>query len=192
MKYYLIAVFSLLLLTGSVQSQKIYVGAKGGLNAYTILGGQPINFSPKISYHFGMLAHIHISEKFALQPEIVFSGQGARYQNNNVNLRLKYINVPILFEYMFGNGFRLEAGPQLGILASAKSKFNNSKIDVKSQFQGADLGIVVGMSYIKPSTGLGFDIRYNQGLTNINSSSLYRSVNSGIQLGIFFLFGHNT
>ena len=34
-------------------------------------------------------------------------------------LRLNYINVPVL-QYMFGDGFRLQTGPQLGILTNAK------------------------------------------------------------------------
>ncbi len=91
---------------------------------------------------------------------------------------------------MFDNGFRIEAGAQLGILASAKSEVGNITTEVKSNFKSTDIGAVVGMSYVKPSTGLGFDIRYNHGLTNINESDAFNSYNRGFQVGLFYLFKH--
>jgi hypothetical protein len=189
MKHY-IAALTLLLMTCAVHAQKLHPGLKGGLNVYNVVGNQPTNYVPKFSYHFGVLTHIHMGDKFAIQPEVIYSAQGARYENSSLDLRLKYVNVPILFQYMFAEGFRLQAGPQLGILASAKTEADRTKTDVKGNFQGADLGLTAGVSYVKPSTGLGFDLRYNQGFTRINESSLYRSYNSGIQLGIFYLISH--
>lgn len=62
---------------------------------------------------------------------------------------------------MFDNGFRLQAGPQLGILTTAKLKTGDITSDTKSNFKIADMGITVGVSYVKPSIGLGIDIRYN-------------------------------
>ena len=190
MKYPLIAVITLLLMTATTQAQSVFPGIKGGLNAYTIIGDQPADFVPKFSYHFGVLTHFHITEKFAIQPEAIYSAQGARYEDSDLDIRLKYINVPVLAQYMFGNGFRLQAGPQLGILASAKTEINESKTDVKSFFQTVDVGATAGLSYVKPSTGLGFDLRYNQGFINLNDRGPYNSLNSGIQLGIFYLFAH--
>jgi hypothetical protein len=192
MKHYLIAIVALLLMTFTVQAQHAHFGLKGGLNAYTILGNQNANFVPKFSYHFGVLTHIHLVKKFALQPEVVYSAQGARFEGSSLDLRLKYINVPILFQYMFADGFRVQAGPQLGILASAKTEYNKTKTNVRDELHGVELGVTVGMSYVKPSLGLGFDIRYNQGLTNILAWGPYNSFNSGIQLGIFYVFTHQS
>jgi hypothetical protein len=189
MKYYLIAAITLLLLAGTIQSQMVSPGFKGGLNVYSIVGNQSVNFNPKFGYHLGVLTHIHVSDQFALQPEAIFSAQGARYQDSDIDIRSKYVNIPVLAQYMFGNGFRLQAGPQVGILAIAKMEDNDAKIDVKDQFEAADLGVTLGMSYIKTGAGLGFDVRYNQGLTDINAVGPYNSFNSGLQVGIFYLFG---
>ena len=192
MKTYILTAFTLLLITTAAQAQNINLGIKGGLNAYTIKGDNTSNFDPKYSFHVGLLGHIHMVEQFALQPEVNFSAQGTRYKSNgaDLNLDLNYINIPLLFQYMFDNGFRLEAGPQLGILASAKSKLGNTTTDVKSNFKSTDIGLVVGMSYVKPSTGLGFDIRYNYGITNINESTTVNAYNRGFQVGLFYLFKH--
>ncbi len=192
MKHYLLAAITFFIMTVTAQAQTINIGIKGGLNAYNIKGDNSSGLDTRYSFHIGLLGHIHIKKGFALQPEIYYSSQGTQYKNNitDVNLKLNYVNLPFLFQYLFDNGFRLEAGPQLGILASANSEIGNSITDVKSSYKDTDIALVLGMSYVKPSTGLGFDIRYNHGLTNINANSTNNSYNRGFQVGIFYLFEH--
>jgi len=193
-KYISIAIFFGVIL-GTVEAQHINVGIKGGINGYTIKGNNNANYKPKLGFNLGVLGHIHLNEDFALQPEIVYSLQGTKYKSNgiNVDLQLNYLNVPILFQYMFDNGFRLELGPQLGILASAKSKVGDTKTNVSSDFKKIDLGVAAGLSYVRPSTGFGFDIRYNHGFTNINASNAtFNTYNRGVQLGLFYLFQHKS
>src|ERR1700712_1581911 len=107
-------------------SQKATIGIKGGINLYNIdlpdNGGAA--FHNKIGFNAGLLAHIHLIPRLALQPEIVYSVQGTKGDgtvakfNNNLN----YLNVPVLLQFMFDNGFRLQAGPQVGFLLNAKQK----------------------------------------------------------------------
>jgi len=144
-------------------------------------------------YHFGFLGHIHFNKQFAFQPEIVFSNQGAKYlvENVNTNYILDYVNVPVMFQYMFDNGFRLQAGPQVGFLINARSKNNNNITNIKGDFNPVDFGLSIGASYIFPPTGFGIDARYNLGLTNINQGSSVYSTNRGLQLGVFYIFGYS-
>jgi hypothetical protein len=93
---------------------------------------------------------------------------------------------------MFDNGFRIQAGPQLGLLISAKSKNNNDITDIKDNYKPIDLGLSVGASYVVPSTGFGIDARYNFGLSNINKNGTVNSTNRGVQFGVFYIFGHNS
>jgi hypothetical protein len=93
---------------------------------------------------------------------------------------------------MFDNGFRLQAGPQLGFLTSAKSKNNNNITDNKNDLNPIDFGVSIGASYVFPPTGFGIDARYNLGLSNINKNGTVNSTNRGIQLGIFYIFGYNS
>lgn len=187
MKQSFFTIICLIFISTALQAQHANIGVKGGFNGYTIMGDNSSGFDPIPGYHFGLLGHFHMDRPIALQPEIVFSTQGTLDKNNgNAKLNLNYVNIPLLIQYMHDNGFRLQAGPQLGILASAKS----GSTDVKSNFKNYDLGISAGISYVKPSTGFGYDIRYNHGLSNINASDAVKSYNRGLQIGFFYLFQH--
>ena len=91
---------------------------------------------------------------------------------------------------MFANGFRLEAGPQLGFLINAKSVVNNKSVDVKSGYKSVDVGAGIGAGYFKQSIGLGAGLRYNIGLSNINESNSVKTTNQGFQLSVFYQFKH--
>ena len=128
-------------------------------------------------------------KNFAVQPELVYSSQGAKYSNgsNNTTFKLGYINIPVMFQYMFDNGFRLEAGPQLGFLVSAKA----NSTDIKDQVKKVDFALGVGVGYIHEPSGFGVDARYNLGLSNINENSSVKSTNRGFQLGVFYQCKHH-
>ena len=159
----------------------VNLGIKGGINLYNVYNDDNTNYDQMTGYYFGLLGHIHLSSQWAVQPELVYSKQGAKYGVTIYNL--DYINVPVLLQYMFDNGFRLQAGPQLGFLVSADNKENLNSID---------FGVSIGASYVVPSTGFGIDARYNLGLSNINKDDAVKSTNRGFQLGVFYIFGHNT
>ncbi len=185
MKLKLITVLTAILITATVSAQSVNIGIKGGLNLYTISGDNDGSNEYKPSFHIGLLGHIHLADNFALQPELVFSGQGAKYGDDQ-KLDLNYVNVPLLFQYMFDNGFRLQAGPQVGFLVSADA----DGTDVKDNLKGTDVGLGIGASYVNPTSNFGFDARYNHGLTNINEDDNIDSFNRGFQLGVFYLFKH--
>jgi hypothetical protein len=196
---FLIGLFTAVLITGIASAQHgnspsghVNLGIKAGANVYNIHNDDNTKYGQRTGYNFGLFGHIHFNSQFAVQPEIVFSTQGATIDNGNTKYNLDYINVPVLFQYMFDNGFRLQAGPQVGFLISAKSKSNNNITDFKNDFNPIDFGVSIGASYVVPSTGFGIDARYNLGLSNINKNSSVNSTNRGIQLGVFYIFGHNS
>jgi len=194
---YLIGLMTAILITGVASAQHgnapaghVSLGIKGGVNVYNIHNDNDTKYDSKAGFHFGLLGHIHFDSQFAIQPEIVFSGQGAKIGDTNYNLN--YVNVPVLFQYMFDNGFRIQAGPQAGFLITAKSKNDNVTTDNRDDLKPIDFGLSFGASYIFPPTGFGIDARYNLGLSNINKDSDVNSTNRGIQLGLFYIFGHNS
>ena len=191
MKYYLIAVMTAILMAGTASAQEVNIGIKGGLNVYNIYQEDNSNADRRIGFHAGLLGHIHLAKHFGLQPEIVYSNQGAEYRSSSVKTKfnLDYINVPLLFQIMFGDGFRLQAGPQVGFLISAKSETDNVRQDHKDELETVELGLTFGASYVGKS-GFGIDARYNYGLSDIYENSSYNSTNRGFQLGLFYLFGH--
>jgi hypothetical protein len=194
MKFLLTTVLAVILISGAATAQHVNFGIKGGLNFYNVKNDNNVEFDNSVGFHLGLLAHIHLADHFAMQPELVFSTQGANYTIGSTDgeLNLDYINLPLMFQYMFDNGFRLQAGPQVGFLINAKSKFGSVNSEVKNNFSNVDLGIGAGMSYVHPPSGFGFDARYNIGLNNINENGSVKSNNRGFQLGVFYLFNHKS
>jgi hypothetical protein len=188
MKYFLIGFIALFIFTGEATAQSVNIGAKGGLNVYNVSGGS--QYGSRIGMHIGALGHIHLTDQFALQPELYYSGQGTKIETTDTKLNLNYINVPVLLQYMFDNGFRVQAGPQVGFLASAKSKTGDVTVNVMDDFKTVDLGLGIGASYINPATSIGIDFRYNHGLSNIATAPDSDSKHRGFQVGLFYLFQH--
>ncbi len=185
---FLIGLFTAFLFTcvasgqhGNSPKGHVNLGIKGGITMYNIQNDDNAKYDQITGYNFGLLGHIHLNSQWAIQPELVYSNQGAK--NGDINYKLDYINIPFLLQYMFDNGFRLQAGPQLGFLVNAENKDNLNPID---------FGVGMGISYIVPSTGFGIDARYNHGLSNINKDDAVNSTNRGFQLGVFYIFGHNS
>lgn len=186
MKKFLLVTGIITLVSLAATAQSTNFGLKAGVNVSDIKVSNGSDFDSKAGFHAGALAHIHVSTHFAVQPEVVFSMQGGK--NGSLTSRQNYINVPVLAQYMFNNGFRLQTGPQLGLLLSAKNKVGDVEVDVKDDMRTADFGWTVGASYVIPDNGLGFDARYNFGLTNTLQVSSPEARNMVFQAGIFYLF----
>jgi hypothetical protein len=183
----LAATFFLLLQT---KAQHTHFGIKAGLNASSLSYPDNSDMQSRIGFNVGLLAHIHTSSKmWAVQPELYYSSEGAKSKSNsNESLNLGYLNLPVLIQYMFDNGFRLEAGPQVGFLMSAKSKLGDVSTDVKDHMQSAVFSIPVGLGYLTTG-GLGFDARYNFGISDINKTSYGPKVHSNVfQFDVFYQF----
>ncbi len=192
MKIYVNMAIALFILTGALNAQHVNLGVKAGLNLYNINSDDNSNNDSRIGLNIGLIGHIHYADNWAIQPELVYSTQGSKSTVAGIDYEtnLSYVNVPVLLQYMFDNGFRIQAGPQLGILVSAKSETNNSKLDIKDEVKSIDFAFVAGISYVHPPTGFGVDLRYNIGLSDISEDPNDKSTNRGMQLGVFYLLGH--
>ncbi|MDE3183674.1 MAG: PorT family protein [Bacteroidota bacterium] len=181
------ATFFLLL---NAKAQDAHFGIKAGLNASSLDYNNNSDMQTKIGFNAGLLAHIHTSSKmWAFQPELYYSSEGAKSKSNsNVSTDLGYLNLPVLVQYMFDNGFRIEAGPQVGFLMNAKTKVGNNSTDIKNNLKSAVFSIPLGLGYVT-TNGLGFDARYNFGISNINKSTYGGTVHSNVfQFDVFYQF----
>jgi hypothetical protein len=168
-------------------------GIKGGLNFAT---WNPAEKSlrdvvdPRIGFHLGVIAHNHLTHKIAIQPELQFSSQGTERENgaNDYDNRMSYINLPVMFQYMFNNGFRVEAGPYVGLLVGAKDVYDDGRSnDAKDEYKGVDAGVGLGLNYLTYS-GFGIGGRYNFGLVNVNDRTEGSIQNRVFQLSVFYMF----
>ncbi len=192
MKFYFIAFISTMLIVGTASAQHVNYGIKGGLNLYNINFDNNIDSDMKAGFHAGLIGHIHLANKLALQPEVTYSAQGGhpKFDTSNPKYKLSYINVPVLFQYMFDNGFRIQAGPQLGFLLDSDVGDNGN--DINRDLNTLEFGVGLGASYVNPRTGFGLDARYNHGLSNIYDDSAVKATNRGLQFGVFYLFKHRS
>ncbi|HVU55251.1 MAG TPA: porin family protein [Puia sp.] len=215
----LFLIFSLLTLT--TRAQKVQFGVKAGLgfselmtsgSPTTIVDGntQTLRYFPITTFTGGGFASILLGKKWSLQPELLYSMQGATgkpeqnyYVTATEDYRLSYLNIPVLVKYKLPMAFFVETGPQLGLLLSAKANetlvgsVNTIHYDIKSQLKSTDLSWVLGVGYCSPFN-IGMDVRYNLGLENINQATGGSStvpipagtVKNGVfQLGVFYIFG---
>ena len=93
-----VAVFGL----SNVNAQEVKFGVKAGVNFASLTGDDADGLDGKTGFHVGGVAVIGISEKFAVQPELVYSSQGAKDTEEGVDVdyNLDYINLPVLANYM--------------------------------------------------------------------------------------------
>ena len=193
MKKVILAVFVLGTCTAAFAQQQLKFGPKAGVNFANLSGID--NTEMKTGFHVGAVAEIKFNEKFSIQPEVVYSAQGARGMLNNIEgkANLDYINIPILAKYYIVDGFSVEAGPQVGFLVKAEGKgtVNNVSVttDVKDNFKSTDFGLGFGLAYDLPF-GMFVNARYNLGLSDIrnNTSSGDAIKNNVIQVGIGYKF----
>lgn len=125
---------------GKMNAQFMF-GPQVGLN-YATLTGTDLNISPKPEWHAGLLFDVGIGKHFSLQPSLLYSKRGYKYDydtqttsvmntdttittyvTSSVDATLGYLDVPVLINYYFGErrGLMLSAGPQLSILVTDQS-----------------------------------------------------------------------
>jgi opacity protein-like surface antigen len=175
-------------------AQETRFGIKGGLNLSTIVGGDVDNTKTLVGFHVGGFAEIHVVEKFFIQPELLYSAQGAKFDGpfgTDGDVKLDYLNIPVLGKYyIIDKKFSVEAGPQLGILLSAKGNGE----DIKDFTRSTDFGFNLGAGY-NLTDNFSVGLRYTIGLSPIsdndidNSDDYYDSAkNSNFQISLGYKF----
>ena len=172
----------------AVYAQEITIGAKAGLNFATL---QPDLSDPatRTSLHLGGMAEISINEMFSIQPELLYSAQGAKDKSDDDEVfKLSYLSLPIMVKYYVMEGLSIEAGPQIGFLLSAEVEDDGETYDLKDDTKGLDFGFSIGAGY-KLESGLNFGLRYYLG-SDVNDisedSDQFKNRVFQISVGYFF------
>jgi hypothetical protein len=174
----------------SKREEGIVFGVKGGMNFSNFVGTVE-DQGIRSSIHLGLLAEIMVSDNFSIQPELLYSKQGATYTGQVPGFertKLDYILLPVEAKFKLIDKLSLEVGPQLGILMSSRLKTNtsNDKID---GLKSIDFSINAGLQYHINNAAF-VQGRYVLGLsdTRLSDNSNNRISNSVIQLSIGYLF----
>ncbi|WP_300569033.1 porin family protein [Flavobacterium sp.] len=149
---------------GFANAQETKFGVKAGLNMANLTGDVEDN-SMKVGFHVGGFAEIKISDKFAVQPELLYSTQGTKFDGGSYDFN--YLNIPVMAKFFATEQFSIEAGPQIGFLMSAKiNPDNGDSVDVKDELKSMDFGLNFGLGY-DFTENFSAGARYNFGFSNI-------------------------
>jgi hypothetical protein len=96
-------------------SAQVQFGVKAGYNLSTLAYSGTITLEgekSKSGFNAGITASIPFSKSFSLVPEVIYSSQGANFQNVYAtgNLTYDYINIPVLIRYKMSVGLFFETG----------------------------------------------------------------------------------
>lgn len=172
-----------------VNAQKISYGFKAGPNISNVVGESPYDFNSRTSFHAGLVADFSLSDKFGLQPELLFSSQGGDnspypwydingYENVHSKLELNYLTMPVMGEYFILPGLSIQLGPQVSYLLSSEMEFEGEDPgqnpmeprDLADHTKSFQFGIGGGLEYTF-DMGLFIDGRYNLALNDIFKES---------------------
>lgn len=157
----------------NAQSETVKFGVKAGANMTNFTGD--VDSDGKTGFFVGGLVDLPIAANFHVQPELLYSSEGAEDAN------LDYLKVPIMAKYYIMEGLNLQAGPYLG--------FKIGGDDLTDEMTNSfDFGIAGGAGYELP-IGLFFDARYNIGMSNIyDGPGDFDTKNVGVQFGVGYRF----
>lgn len=182
-------VFALLLAGTTSFAQHFDIGIKGGANISNFTGSSNVNdlkASTLVGFHAGVFLGLYLGDNFSIQPEVLFSTQGAKIDNGTTkdDYKLTYINVPVLAKYRFNGGFYIEAGPQIGF--NVHSTVAGTSEDFA---KSTDLAIAGGLGF-SSKIGLGIGARYVAGLSKVGdfdaSTTRPDYKNGNIQISLFY------
>jgi hypothetical protein len=151
-------------------AQGIDFGVKAGANIANqkITGDYEPDTKALIGFHGGVFVTWMFSERLGLQPELLLSMQGSKDADDAYDYKIitNYVSVPILVRFDINDTFSLHAGPQFGILTTAKEEYNGDKQDIKDDFKTTDIGVALGGEANLPAN-FGVGVRYIFGVTNV-------------------------
>lgn len=156
--------------SGNAQAE---LGLKGGVNFSSLMGDTNGQLKFRTGYIFGLVAEIETSSSTAIQPEILYSSQGLKFDGRidgtsyDDSFKLDYLNIPIVFKYYISEGFSFETGPQVGFLLSSKAVDGSiDSDDLNDNLTTASFDWLIGFGY-KFENGFNVNARYTGGFTNI-------------------------
>jgi len=206
--------FLFLLFPISVASQDARVGIKGGLNYATIAGDLTEGINPRFSGHLGVFVNFEFSDKFAIQPELLYSSQGFRFNtdlafiqtaNPQINepdfttaVQFNYLSIPVIAQFGLSDRISVEFGPQFAFLLNQVTKIKdfdgldsqnlNERESVSGNFQ-LDYGAAVGI-LVHINDRFSVSPRFYLGLRNRLNGAIgnVQNYNAALQLSVNYGF----
>ncbi len=138
-------------------SQRFNAGIVAGFTATQVSGDQLAGFD-KPGFQLGALVSAEMSQKFDLSFQILYTQKGSKRKSRvdqgdfrYYQLRLNYIEVPLMVIYKSSKRFHFESGVSYGRLVSSKEEDETGdigNIPDRKKFNNYELGFLIGMNYM--------------------------------------------
>jgi hypothetical protein len=204
MKSYLksvLAVFLIFVCT-NIEAQ-IKFGPKVGMNMSTMtMKTMGISLDPKtlIGFHIGAICEIALGDNFALQPGILYSSKGSKFQvsTESATISPSFVEVPVNAAYSFGPGdikFSVFAGPYAAYGIGGKWESGGESSDISfgsgdnDDMKPFDFGLNFGVG--ANIQNFLISVQYGIGLANLSpdTSNDTEFKNKVIGISLAYLFG---
>jgi hypothetical protein len=206
----IVSFFLAALLTHSVKegyARETVFGVKGGMNLSNLTLENNNDKNILAGFHLGGWLSLPLSSKFSIQPELLYSTRGTRWEiqqsqlTADAELKLNYLDFPVNLVYHLARDVDFQAGPYIGFLLGASSQATLSSgtgslsivesLD-KNNFQSTDFGLQGGMRFALKPVYLGFT--YKLGLSEVaakdgNARNFFGDAsNRSVQLFVGYAF----
>ena len=145
-------------------------GIKAGVNFANMSGDDTDGLNSLTAFVGGGFVEFPMSPAISIQPEVLYSQKGAKFDNpgTDVSFKFDYVDIPVLFKYtMPGESARpyFLFGPSVGFNINSERSADGQSEDLDT-VASTDFGLVFGI-------GANFqkfliEGRYDLGLSNIN------------------------
>jgi hypothetical protein len=149
----------------------VNLGLTGGLNSTWLFNknvtdaGDHLDYFSTFGGNVGLNIFLVFNEKSAISLGLLYAGHNQKYQGTLSNtlgdevfsyenfIRLKYLDIPLLYRMQSPKGPYLEIGPQFSILLSAKEDFSSTPLiffpnysdkNFKNNFNSVGVGAILG------------------------------------------------
>lgn len=150
------------LYAGTLSAQQFEFGAKAGVNFASLNGDDIEGLDGRTGFHLGLVAELPVSEKFSVQPEVLYSALGATASEGDGTIKFDYISLPVMAKYYVVDGLSLEAGPQIAINVVAEAEMDGESEEIED-VETLEFAAGFGAGYQLPM-GLFFQARYVLGI----------------------------
>ncbi len=184
-------------------------GVKGGVNLASALGDGADKMYKDINsvtqYHFGAYAQIGVTNRFSIQPELLYQRKGFKVKGeesfaagsttatvgDEKSIKLSYLSVPVLFVFNVFENVALQVGPQASYLLNLRDG-SESLSPNAYRYKSFDVGVVGGVEAKLEFLRLG--ARYDYSLTDLRNSGKFTvsdisyEAQSDIRNGVFQVY----
>lgn len=167
-----IAAFCMLFFSFYSNAQNYHLDLRLAYTQASLNGDDPAAISIKNRQSFGIgLVHTirPYQSKFGFSFETGYILKGARIDDEALDYRLHYINLPVLFDYYPTEKLKLSAGPEIGFLADARNRLTDStSISIDDVYDNRwDISGTLSVSYALDFF-LDIGARYNRSFTKFD------------------------